>query len=582
MLKERKNKANLEMRRERLRLNQVKLLSPMSGLVAIRQNRGGGFFVSGMPVPDIREGDQVQPGMPVADVLDLSELEVIANIGELDRANLKEGQEVILTLDALADKRLHGKIKSMSGTASANIFSSDPAKKFEVLFSIDMKELLTHLGAKPDQIAKVLAQAEANRKKPVAAAAPMMAFGGGMPGGPGGPGMVMMGPGGGAPAGGGGEGGPRMGFNRGGGAGGPGGGEGAAAMSPEQQQKMREIFQKVMAGQNMREMSPEDRQKMMQKVQDELKKAGITAPAGMGGGRGGRGGQAGEGRGEAGGQGGERAARGEGRGGRGQGGEGRGEGGGQAGAQGGERAARGEGRGGRGGGRGEGGEGGGRGGEGGPAMPGFGGARQFSEQDLNNAKLPPPPEDDNQLDVLLRPGLLADVEIIVEKIPNAIHVPTQAVFEKETEAARLRQRRDALRGARDQADEAQREHYGDRRRAEGRRSGCARRSGRQTVGKKGEKKSSSGAIADDSERQGRTVVMSSFSGVLPEIYMGLCEPLGPQAAQLADDARHDLRRGRGGGDAVDHGRRAERDDELHRSARCQQHHHRSQGSRRPQ
>ena len=47
------------------------------------------------------------------------------------------------------------------------------------------------------------------------------------------------------------------------------------------------------------------------------------------------------------------------------------------------------------------------------------------------AKLPPAPEEDSQFDVLLRPGLLADVEIIVDKIPNAISIPTQAVFEKD-------------------------------------------------------------------------------------------------------------------------------------------------------
>ena len=47
-----------------------------------------------------------------------------------------------------------------------------------------------------------------------------------------------------------------------------------------------------------------------------------------------------------------------------------------------------------------------------------------------NANLPLPPEEDSQVQTLLRPGLLADVEIIVEKIPNAIHVPAQAVFEK--------------------------------------------------------------------------------------------------------------------------------------------------------
>lgn len=54
-----------------------------------------------------------------------------------------------------------------------------------------------------------------------------------------------------------------------------------------------------------------------------------------------------------------------------------------------------------------------------------------SQKDLDNAKLPPPPEEDSQLDVLLRPGLLADVEIIVDKVQNAVNVPIQAVFEKD-------------------------------------------------------------------------------------------------------------------------------------------------------
>jgi hypothetical protein len=56
---------------------------------------------------------------------------------------------------------------------------------------------------------------------------------------------------------------------------------------------------------------------------------------------------------------------------------------------------------------------------------------QFSEKDIERAELPPPPEAGNELDVLLRPGLLTDVEIIVEKVPNAIHIPLQAVFEKD-------------------------------------------------------------------------------------------------------------------------------------------------------
>lgn len=369
VLRERKNKALLELNREKMRLNQVKLLAPMSGLVAIRQTRPT-FFMPGMQLPDIREGDQLQAGMPVADILDLSELEVIARVGELDRANLHEGQDVVMTLDALAEKKLSGRIKSMSGTASANVFSSDPAKKFDVLFTVDMPQLLTALGAGKEQIARIMAQAEANRKRaPLAAPASLLAVNmGGAP-------QMTSGPGGNGSFGGGGQSGPpgaMVQFRGPGGQGDRQGAGGASSLTPEQRTKMREIMQKVLGGKSLQELSGDERTQAMAKVQAELKKAGINAPASFG----------------------------------------------------------------RGGGRGPGGEGagGGRRGEGGAAgmpMLGFSTGQRYSQAELNNAKLPPPPEQDNQLDVLLRPGLLADVEIIVEKIPNAIHVPAQAVFQRD-------------------------------------------------------------------------------------------------------------------------------------------------------
>ena len=105
----------------------------------------------------------------------------------------------------------------------------------------------------------------------------------------------------------------------------------------------------------------------------------------------------------------------------------------------------------QGGGRGAGGQGGFGGGQGGfgGAQGGFGGAQgagrgggglqqasapsssgsEFSEAERLAAILPSPPEKGSDVEVLLRPGLLADAEVIVENIPNTLYIPYQAVFE---------------------------------------------------------------------------------------------------------------------------------------------------------
>lgn len=196
-------------------------------------------------------------------------------------------------------------------------------------------------------------------------------------------------------------------FAAGGGPGGPGGG----GMSDADRTKMRELMQAELKGRSMQDLSAEERTKLFQGV---MAKMGRTAPAGAKPAPGAKPENA-----QAGGEGDEGRRR--------RGGDGAGGTGGEGGE--GRRRRGGDGAGGAGG------EGGGRrGGDGFPGMGGMGGGfggGQFSQADFQNAKLPPPPDQDSSLDVLLRPGLLADVEIIVEKIPNAIHIPAQAVYEKD-------------------------------------------------------------------------------------------------------------------------------------------------------
>jgi HlyD family secretion protein len=305
VLQEQRNRSLIDVQRELQRIAQTKSLAPITGLVAIRQNRAG-YFNFGQQLPDIREGDTLQPGMPVADVLDLSELEVWAKVGELDRANLREGQEALLQLDAIPDKRFRGKIKAMSGTATSDVFSGDPSKKFDVIFSIDMRQLLTGLGMKPGDVERIMATAAANSKKNVVNTAASLSPGIAVAGGPGGPVAVAAVP--------------------------------SAA---------------IQGGQGIIQM-PGQAAGSQNDARDPAPRTPAPGPRP-------------------------------------------------------------------------------------PAPVGMANPLEmmmrtrfspFTEAERNNARLPLPPGEDSQVQVLLRPGLLADVEIQVEKLPDAIHIPAQAIFQK--------------------------------------------------------------------------------------------------------------------------------------------------------
>lgn len=396
VLNEQRNRSLIDVAREIQRIALCKTLSPMTGLIAVKQNRAGNFNF-GQTMPDIRMGDTLQPGMPVADIMDLSEIEIWAKVGELDRANLKEGQNAIIQLDAVPDQRFRATIKALSGTATSDVFSGDPSKKFDVVFSVDMRQLLGGLGMKQSDIDRILATAEANAKK--AAASPSAfappadpadpAAGGGRgqgrgQGRNGGQGRAQGGGNADAAQGRGGDGQARGGDGQGRG---PGGGGGRFAnMSEADRTKMQELRQKMQAA-----ATDDERSKFQKEMQDLMAKNGI---AGGGGNRSG---------------------------GDGQGGQGRGPGAGFGAPGGGDGQGRGQGRGGRG------------GSDVGDPLQMFmargRGGSPYSDEDRKNAKLPLPPSEDSQIQVL-RPGLLADVEIEVEKITNVLHVPAQAVFNK--------------------------------------------------------------------------------------------------------------------------------------------------------
>ena len=430
VLREQINKAQLDVDRDRRRIEQSRVLAPMTGLVSVLQNRSGGRGGFGQSTPDIREGDQIPAGMSVTQLLDLSEMELVTKVEEVERANLKEGQTVVIRLDALPGKTVEGKIERLGNTASTNIFAGEATKKFECIISIDMRQLLTHVGADEERIARIMATARANAATGYGSSGGASRGGGGGQGGKqqaqaggqqrgqggggnrqaqGGQGGQQQAQAGGRQRGQGGGGNRQAQGGQGGqqqaqaggrqrGQGGGGGFDPSAMLSrlPEDARKKAEALLK---GRGPQELSNEERQKFRQIMQAAFQGGGGPG----GGGRGGFGGP----------------------------------GGGGAPAGGGGFGAAGGGRGG--------GFGGGE-----PSGPTSSGS-EFSAEQRKSAVLPRPPEEGSDVDILLRPGLLADAEVIVENIPDTLYIPFQAVFEDQAqpivyvlEGGRLQARRVSL------------------------------------------------------------------------------------------------------------------------------------------
>jgi HlyD family secretion protein len=135
---EKRNKAKLAMDQAQGNIDKMRVTSPMDGLVALEKNEGaaGGFFFSGMSLPEYREGDQVEPGRSVGQVVDAKEMELSAKIGELERNNIKEGQSVDIQLDALPGNTFHGTVKTVGGSNTRRMWDDDTTTKFEVTIKL--------------------------------------------------------------------------------------------------------------------------------------------------------------------------------------------------------------------------------------------------------------------------------------------------------------------------------------------------------------------------------------------------------------------------------------------------------------
>jgi HlyD family secretion protein len=135
LAQEKRNKAKLAMDQAADNITKMRVRAPMDGLVSLQKNEGD-FNFSGMTLLDFRVGDQVEAGRTVGQVIDPTEVELTAQIGESERNNVKEGEAVDFQLDALLGAVFHGNVKTVGLSNAKQFWEGDTANRFEVLIAV--------------------------------------------------------------------------------------------------------------------------------------------------------------------------------------------------------------------------------------------------------------------------------------------------------------------------------------------------------------------------------------------------------------------------------------------------------------
>jgi multidrug efflux pump subunit AcrA (membrane-fusion protein) len=157
-LQEKRAKAQLATDLAQRQIDSMTVRAPMDGMVTIGQNQSavGGFFYSGMTIPEFREGDTVQPGSPVASIIDLSAIEVTASLDESARTALGDGAEATVTFHAMPDTELKAKARRIGGMASQQFRWGAGVPQFEASFALESP----NPQLRPGMSASIVASAE--------------------------------------------------------------------------------------------------------------------------------------------------------------------------------------------------------------------------------------------------------------------------------------------------------------------------------------------------------------------------------------------------------------------------------------
>lgn len=132
--RQKRDKAAYDVRDTERILGSLQIKAPNDGLVSLLPNfRAGG---PGRAAPEFRRGDRAWFGAPIAELPDLTQVQMTARVDEADRGRVQPGSSVRVRVDAVPDKELTGALKDISVVAKPDFTTWPPVRNFDMVISL--------------------------------------------------------------------------------------------------------------------------------------------------------------------------------------------------------------------------------------------------------------------------------------------------------------------------------------------------------------------------------------------------------------------------------------------------------------
>ena len=132
--RQKRDKALFDVQETERILASLQVRAPIGGSISLLPNfRAGG---PGRPAPEFRRGDRAWFGAQIAELPDLTAVQLTARVDEADRGRVQAGSAVRVRVDAVPDHDLAGTLSDIAVVAKPDFTTWPPVRNFDVIVKI--------------------------------------------------------------------------------------------------------------------------------------------------------------------------------------------------------------------------------------------------------------------------------------------------------------------------------------------------------------------------------------------------------------------------------------------------------------